>query len=130
MPRQGPAPGPGTRRAAGLLIGMAGGLASGLLGIGGGIVMIPLMVGILDLSQHEAQAASLALMLPPIGLPAVLVYVRAHPAFPWTVLVGVAVGFLGGAALGAGLAPGIRGPRLTRAFSLLLGASALVLLLR
>jgi len=125
-----PAPEPGRRWAVALAIGATGGLASGLLGIGGGLIMIPLMVWALSMSQHEAQAASLALMLPPIGLPAVLVYVRAHPAFPWTVLVGVAVGFLGGAALGAGLAPGIRGPRLTRAFSLLLGASALVLLLR
>ena len=43
-----------------LLVGAVAGFASGLLGIGGGLVMIPLLVGALTLSQHQAHATSLA----------------------------------------------------------------------
>jgi len=69
----------------GLGIGLAGGLASGLLGIGGAILMIPLMVWLVRLPQHEAQATSLVLMLAPIGLPGVIVYAR-HGSLPWLAL--------------------------------------------
>lgn len=41
-------------------VGVAAGFASGLLGIGGGLVMVPLLVGIASLSQHHAHATSLA----------------------------------------------------------------------
>lgn len=43
-----------------LIVGMFAGLASGLLGVGGGIVMVPLLVGVLGATQHEAHATSLA----------------------------------------------------------------------
>jgi len=41
-------------------VGVVAGLASGLLGIGGGLVMVPLLVAVLSLSQHHAHATSLA----------------------------------------------------------------------
>ena len=47
-----------------LWIGAAGGIASGLLGIGGAVLMIPLLVAVLGLKQHEAQGTSLAVMPP------------------------------------------------------------------
>lgn len=100
----------------GLVIGFVGGLASGFLGIGGGIIIIPMLSWWLGLPQHEAQVTSLALMLPPIGLPGVLVYARAQEGLPWLVMTGVAVGFLGGAALGARVATRIPGTALRRAF--------------
>ena len=62
-------------------------LCAGLLGIGGGVVMIPLLVIWLKLPQHEAQLVSIAVLLPPIGLPGVLVYARSQPNFPWLVSV-------------------------------------------
>ncbi len=112
-----------------LAIGAAGGLASGLLGIGGGVVIIPLLAWRLGYSQHRAQVTSLALMLPPIGLPGVWVYAKAHPTgLPWVALGGVALGFAAAALLGARWATATQGPRLRKAFALLLGAMGLLLL--
>ncbi|HJV22637.1 MAG TPA: sulfite exporter TauE/SafE family protein [Holophagaceae bacterium] len=112
-----------------LLVGAAGGLASGLLGIGGGVVIIPLLAWRLGYAQHRAQVTSLALMLPPIGLPGVWVYAKAHPhGLPWMALGGVALGFAAAAMLGARWATATQGPRLRRAFAVLLGAMGLLLL--
>src|ERR1035437_10397032 len=60
-----------------LLIGLAAGLMSGMLGIGGGIIIIPALVTLLGFSQKEAQGTSLGLLLPPIGILAVLNYYKA-----------------------------------------------------
>ena len=60
-----------------LAIGLAAGLASGILGIGGGIIIIPALVYILDYSQKQAQGTSLGLLLPPVGLLALLNYYNA-----------------------------------------------------
>lgn len=60
-----------------LLIGLVAGLASGILGIGGGILVIPALVYFLNYSQKAAQGTSLGLLLPPIGLLAVLNYYNA-----------------------------------------------------
>ena len=61
---------------AGLGTGLCGGFLAGLFGVGGGIVMVPLLGLILKLDQHRAQGATLAAMLLPTGLPAVLQYRR------------------------------------------------------
>ncbi len=50
------------------LIGLIAGIASGYVGIGGGIIIIPLLIYFLKLDQYAAQGVSLALMLPPIGI--------------------------------------------------------------
>ena len=51
-----------------ILIGLTAGIASGFIGIGGGIVIIPALIYFLGLSQFEAQGVSLTLMIPPIGI--------------------------------------------------------------
>ena len=60
-----------------LLLGLAAGILVGLLGIGGGIVLVPAMVHILHLDQHLAQGTSLLVLLPPIGLGALRQYWKA-----------------------------------------------------
>lgn len=50
------------------LLGLAAGIFSGLLGIGGGVIIVPALVYLFRLNQHEAQGTTLALMVPPIGL--------------------------------------------------------------
>jgi uncharacterized membrane protein YfcA len=57
-----------------LLLGLAVGLLVGLMGLGGGIVVVPMLVHIVGLGQHLAQGTSLFLLLPPIGLGALLEY--------------------------------------------------------
>src|SRR5690606_22220556 len=51
-----------------MTIGLLAGVASGFIGIGGGIVIVPMLIFFLGLTQHQAQGTSLALMLPPIGI--------------------------------------------------------------
>ncbi len=60
-----------------LLIGLAAGLVSGVLGIGGGIIIIPMLVGFLGYTQKDAQGTSLGLLLLPIGILAVMNYHKA-----------------------------------------------------
>jgi uncharacterized protein len=58
-------------------IGLFTGFLAGMLGIGGGLVVIPALVMILGMTQHEAQGTSLAMMLPPIGIIAAYNYYKA-----------------------------------------------------
>ena len=55
-------------------IGVAAGVISGFIGVGGGIIIVPCLVYFLGLTQHQAQGTSLLLMLPPIGIMAVYNY--------------------------------------------------------
>ena len=57
-----------------LLLGLAVGVLVGLLGIGGGVVLVPAMVYLLGMDQHLAQGTSLFILLPPIGLGALREY--------------------------------------------------------
>jgi uncharacterized protein len=59
------------------ILGLAAGTASGLLGIGGAVVIIPALVFIFGFSQKMAQGTTLLLMVPPIGLLAALQYYRS-----------------------------------------------------
>lgn len=59
-----------------IITGLIAGFVGGTLGIGGGIIMVPVMVFFLGMTQHEAQGTSLATMLAPIGILAVLTYSR------------------------------------------------------
>ncbi|MDX1350445.1 MAG: sulfite exporter TauE/SafE family protein [Putridiphycobacter sp.] len=60
-----------------VLIGIFAGMMSGFVGIGGGVIIVPALVYIVGLTQHEAQGTSLLLMLPPIGILAVMNYYKA-----------------------------------------------------
>jgi uncharacterized membrane protein YfcA len=57
-----------------LLVGLLAGILSSMVGIGGGVVIVPALVLIFGMSQKLAQGTSLALMLPPIGILAVINY--------------------------------------------------------
>jgi uncharacterized membrane protein YfcA len=59
-----------------LLLGLAVGILVGLLGIGGGVVLVPAMVYLLGMDQHLAQGTSLFMLLPPVGLGALREYWR------------------------------------------------------
>lgn len=114
----------------GLPIGLVTGVVSGLTGLGGAMVVIPLLASRFRLSQHQAQYTSLLLLLVPVGLPGVLVYARSGSGLPWLLVGGVAAGFALGAYLGARLATRLRGARLKQAFALLALAMAAMLALR
>ena len=60
-----------------VLIGISAGMLSGFIGVGGGVIIVPALIYFLGLSQHAAQGTSLLLMLPPIGILAVMNYYKA-----------------------------------------------------
>lgn len=83
-----------------LLAGCFIGVTSGLLGIGGGVLVIPALVMIFGYAQQRAVGTSLAMLLPPIGLLAVLRYARAGQV-DWAAAMIMAAAFAVGAAAGA-----------------------------
>jgi len=85
-----------------LLVGVLVGAISGMVGIGGGIVVIPILMIAFGFTQAKANGTSLAMLLPPIGIFAVLAYWRANNV-DWNYALLLAVGFAAGAYLGARL---------------------------
>jgi uncharacterized protein len=59
------------------LIGLAAGVFGGMVGLGGGVIMIPAMIYFLGMNQMSAQGTSLAVMLPPVGILAVMNYYKS-----------------------------------------------------
>jgi uncharacterized membrane protein YfcA len=83
-----------------LLIGLVVGLASGVVGIGGGILFVPALIWLLGMDQHKAQGTSLGALLLPVGLFAFLEYYRKGNA-DIRVAALLAAGFLVGGYFGA-----------------------------
>ena len=83
-----------------LTIGVLAGIASGFVGIGGGLIIVPGLIYFLGLDQHTAQGTSLALMLPPIGILAAMQY-HSEQHVEWTYSAIIAVTFILGAWLGS-----------------------------
>ncbi len=83
-----------------ILLGVLVGCASALMGVGGGIFVIPSLMFIFGFSQLKANGTSLAMMLPPIGIFAVLSYSRAGN-IDWKAAMLLATGFALGAYLGS-----------------------------
>lgn len=110
-------------------IGFAAGVMSGLLGVGGGLVALPLLRRYARLGRLQAQATTLAMMLPPIGLPAVYVYAREQQGLPWELLGAVAIGFASGASVGARLAGRVNVRIATAVYAGFLSVVALLLVL-
>lgn len=79
-----------------IIIGLCAGLLSGLIGVGGGIIMVPLFVFLLGMSQHNAQGMSLAVMLPPVTFLAVYNYHKAGEVDWKMALIASTVFIIGG----------------------------------
>ncbi|HLZ14151.1 MAG TPA: TSUP family transporter [Candidatus Acidoferrum sp.] len=109
-----------------LLIGLCAGILVGLLGIGGGVVLVPALVHLLHLDQHAAQGTSLFVLLPPIGLGALLEY-RKKGAVDFHAGIYCAAGMLLGGYLGGRIAVPMSSFLLTQFFGVFLMLSALLL---
>jgi uncharacterized membrane protein YfcA len=102
-----------------IIIGGIAGICGGLFGIGGAMVIIPILVLGLKFPQHLAQGTTLAAMIPPIGLFAAWRYYQ-QGQINIIAAVGIAIGFLIGGYFGGGWAQSIDGATLKRAFGSLL----------
>ncbi len=103
----------------GTAIGIAAGILAGMVGVGGGIIIVPALVYFFKMDQHTAQGTSLAVLLPPTGLLAFLRYYRAgHVDLKVAMLI--IVGLLIGGWVGGGWAQQVSGPALRKGFAALM----------
>lgn len=100
-------------------VGLLAGVASGLFGIGGGLVIVPALVELLDYDQKRAVGTSLAALLPPVGLGAVLSYYDAGKS-DLAVAALIAAGLVFGAFAGARIALGLPSATVKRLYGFFL----------
>jgi uncharacterized membrane protein YfcA len=110
-----------------VVVGLLAGTFSGFLGLGGGIIMVPALILLFGMTQHQAQGTVLATMIPPIGLLAALKYYYAGNV-NLRVSLFLCLGFFVGGLLGAHVAHLLSGPMLKRVFGIVLLGIALRLI--
>jgi len=104
-----------------LIIGIVAGFLAGTFGIGGGVVMVPSLVFLFGLSQHQAQGTSLAVMALGIFiLPAWRYYAAGNVKIQMAVMI--TFGFIFGSLIGSHLVQGIPETSLKKYFGILLVA--------
>lgn len=108
------------------IIGLLVGIMAGFMGVGGSVILIPLLVYVLHMDQHVAQGTSLFLQLPPLGLGALLMYRKKGQV---DVAVGAicALGILLGGYFGSKIAIGLSSKDLKEWFGVFLIAAAILL---
>ncbi len=111
-----------------LLVGLAVGVLSGIVGIGGGILIIPVLVYGFKMSQHKAQGTSLGALLAPIGLLAFIEYYKAGNV-DLRASIMIAIGFLLGGYFGGRWAQLIPESALRRGFAIVLIMAGIALFL-
>jgi uncharacterized membrane protein YfcA len=110
-----------------LVIGLTAGVAMGLFGIGGGVIILPGLIYWLGFSQHRATGTSLAIMLPPIGLAAVAEFYR-HGNVDLRAALIIATAMFAGGWVGAWLADYTPGPYLRLGFGVLVVVMGITLI--
>ena len=102
-----------------LAIGLFSGILGGMVGIGGGIIIVPALIYFLGFSQLNAQGTSLALIMFPVGILGVLQYYKqGHVDF--NIVLILAVGFVLGSFLGSKISLSISQEIVKRIFAILL----------
>ena len=81
-------------------LGLVVGMLSGVLGLGGGIVLVPALIFLFNFTPHQAQGTSLGVLIPPIGIFAALEYYR-RGYIDFSVVGFICLGFILGAYAGA-----------------------------
>ncbi|KJJ85870.1 permease [Candidatus Omnitrophus magneticus] len=107
-----------------IVLGFVSGVLSGLLGVGGAIILIPALIYLFGFSQHMAQGTTLAVMVPPIGILAAWMYYK-HGAVNLNGALFICMGFIIGGLCGAGLAVNIPAEPLKKIFGILLTITGL-----
>ncbi len=111
-----------------ILLGLAAGILGGMVGVGGGIIIVPALVYFLAFSQHQAQGTSLALMLFPVGILGVInYYQKGYVDFRYAGLL--AIGFVIGSYLGSKFSLSLPPLTVKKIFAVLMLLVALKMLL-
>lgn len=110
-----------------IIIGLAAGVLSGFMGVGGGVVMIPLMMVLLGYDQHAAQGTSLAVLAVPVTFIAAYTYHNSGHPINWKYAIVIALFFVVGGYLGSKFAVRINQELLKKIFAGILVLAALKL---
>lgn len=110
-----------------LLLGAVAGYFSGLIGIGGGIIIVPALVVLFGFGQHMAQGTTLAMLIPPVGVLAAMTYYREGFVDLRTAGI-LCVGFVLGGFLGGKYALSLPEASLRKVFAVVLIVIAVRLL--
>jgi uncharacterized protein len=110
-----------------VLVGLAAGMLSGLIGVGGGIIIVPALVLFLGFTQKQAQGTSLGILLLPIGILAVIQYYKAGYINMSYVFI-VALAFLAGSYFGSKLAITLSDEKMKKIFAITLMLVAIKML--
>ncbi|HEV3413916.1 MAG TPA: sulfite exporter TauE/SafE family protein [Puia sp.] len=102
-----------------LVVGLAAGMLSGLVGLGGGVIIVPALVYLLGFSQHRATGTSLGILLLPAGIFAVWNYYKKGYIDVWVVLL-IFTGFLVGGYLGSKISLNVPEGTLKKIFAIVL----------
>lgn len=100
-----------------IVIGVLSGIAAGFFGIGGGVLVVPMLIYWVGFSQHRATGTSLAVLLPPVGIAAVIEYYR-NDNVDIRAAITIAIAMLIGGGVGAFFANRISGPYLRLGFGI------------
>ncbi|MFC4818074.1 sulfite exporter TauE/SafE family protein [Flavobacterium sp. GCM10023249] len=101
------------------LIGVIAGMLSGLVGVGGGIVMVPLLIYLMGFNQHQAQGTSLTVLVVPVTAAAVYNYYK-EGYIDWRYAGIIALFFLVGGYFGSKMAISIDQKMLKKIFAVVL----------
>lgn len=102
-----------------IILGLVAGIFGGMFGIGGGTILIPVLVYLFGLTQHQAQGTTLAIMVPPIGILAAWRYWQAGNV-KLSMAAFICFGFLIGGLIGANFVQNLSDPLLKRLFGIYL----------
>ena len=115
-----------------ILIGLAAGILSGLVGVGGGIILVPALVWFLHYSQHQAQGTSLGVLTFPVVILGFLKYYsdckRMGTPIDFKIIAILAIGFLAGGFIGSTIALKIDKEALKKIFAIILFYTAFKML--
>jgi uncharacterized membrane protein YfcA len=110
-----------------IVIGLIAGVLSGMVGVGGGIIVVPALVFFLGFTQHEAQGTSLGLLLLPVGILAVINYYNKGYIDVKVVII-MSVAFILGGWLGSKLSLALPQETVKRIFAIILFYTAFKML--
>lgn len=102
-----------------VLIGIAAGMLAGLVGVGGGVIIIPALIYFLGFTQKEAQGTSLGILLLPVGILAVMNYYK-QGFIDIKVVIIISLAFIVGGFFGSKLALSVSQDTLRKLFGTLL----------
>jgi uncharacterized membrane protein YfcA len=100
-----------------ILLGLIAGTFSGVIGLGGGVIIVPALIFIFGLTQQQAQGTTLALMVPPIGILAAYAYYQ-QGYVDLKIAALICVGFIFGGWIGAKIAVSLPQNVLQKIFAL------------